>query len=59
MKILAGKPSKAQTMTNSKNQKNTPRQDSFIKNDEWRKKAKTRLDVELFELHLLDFGCGG
>jgi hypothetical protein len=32
---------------------------NVIHNDEWRIKAKTTLDIELFETHLIDFGSNG
>ncbi|MBF0358772.1 MAG: hypothetical protein HQL70_09200 [Magnetococcales bacterium] len=59
MKAQASKPSKTQKMSPSKSQKSTTPQDSFIKNDEWRKNAKRALDIELFEIHLLDFVSSG
>lgn len=35
------------------------KRDNFIQNDEWQKQVKTKLDVELFEMHMLGFGsCG-
>jgi hypothetical protein len=32
---------------------------NVIHNDEWRIKAKTNLDIEMFETHLIDFGSNG
>jgi hypothetical protein len=70
MKTLVTESSKSQRIWSLNNRKSdrrldprrknlTQRRKNFIQNDEWRTEAKTRLDLELFEIHLLDFGsCG-
>jgi hypothetical protein len=46
-------------ISSSTSKKMVSKHKNCIQNDEWRKEAKTRLDLELFEMRLLDFGsCG-
>jgi hypothetical protein len=63
MKAFVAKLCETQKLENSNNKKEDlrrkPQLKNFIQNDEWRKKAKTKLDLELFEIHLLDFGSSG